>query len=168
MIKWILAGLIAIMLSGCGVFHLTPTQEELLYREHEPVIVSHHVVEAALPSFAYVSEGYYILVPRGLVTKFHDSPWCAPSFQSTMGYYNVGAASVLDHKDWDSSDYALELRDVFTGKGAYAFGVAWMSTLEGIVMVNIFVDEDGIVILYDPYTCQFINMEINNILIGIE
>ena len=165
--KGIIAILVLFMITGCGVLHLTPTQEELLYKEHEPVIVGHQEVTAALPSFAYVSEGYYILVPRGLVTKLHDAPWCTSSFYSTMGQYNVGAASVLDHKDWDSSDYALELRDVFVEKGNYAFGVAWNSTLEGIEMVNIFVDEEGIVILYDPYTCQFVRLEINNILIGI-
>lgn len=160
------------IITGCGVkgtdfyINLTPTQEELLYKEHEPIVVDAQYIKDRLPKFAYVSDEEFWLFPRGLASKTHNAPWCAPSFHGDQNTQSSMLASVFDHKDWDSSDYSLDLLDDVNKLGNYAFGISWINTEEGPFMVNIFIDEKGEVILYNPRICQFVRMEISNITIG--
>jgi len=153
--RTILAIFLAIILAGC--VNLTPKQEAIIYNLTEPQEVSYissEEIEKLLPEFAEVEPGVYKTVPRGLVKNMHDAPWCFP-----------GAASVLSPKDWTCMDYSMSLRDTMQNEG-YAFGIAWNQEETRLFsghMVNLFIDEDWKIILYDPQDCEFKRLPITGV-----
>jgi len=157
---WALVLYVLLTLLGCDdIVNLTPTQEELrmdIQGAPEDIWISSEKLEEILPEFAVVEPGVYKLVPRGIIAKAHDAPWCAPK-----------SASILYPKHWDCNDYAKQVVEVMRGEN-YAVGYAYTRPgtkyKPGHVVV-IAIDQEETVILYEPETCQFTRMEIARITI---
>ena len=151
-----------LILGGCS-FNYTPVQEELMMAMNPPVedvwISSEELIEI-LPAFSFVHPGVYKLVPRGLVSKLHEAPWCAP-----------GAWEMHKPYQYDCQDYSYDVLEAFDELGdSYAVGVAWYDNDDKTDghMVFVFIDTEQTVILYEPQDCQFIRMPVNGLCIGVD
>ena len=118
--------------------------------EPEDTWASSEELTKVLPGFATVEPGVYKLVPRGLVAKLHDAPWCM-----------AGAAEVLKPLAWDCQDYSHDVVRSFEDD-FYAVGVAWSDDH----MVFAFVDTGMQVIIYEGETCQFSTLQARGLCIG--
>ena len=144
-----------IFLSGCGFIHLTPQQEAFLPVNDNPEVVNSEELKRILPNFAVVAEGEYKLVPKGLVKRKHDAPWCFSGvYGGQNGVNNTTAADVLLPLDWG----CLELTLISEMDG-YAFGVATVLSNGkdgGSFVVNILITESRDILLYNVRTCQWL------------
>ena len=160
MIRFTLGIILALLMASC-TFNYTPVQEELLLSLNgtpEVEWISSEELETLLPGFAFVHPGVYKLVPRGLVAKNHEAPWCAP-----------GAWEMHKPYEYDCQDYSYDVLESFD-TDSYAVGVAWYDNeaKDDGHMVFIFVDTNKEIILYEPQDCQFIRMPINGICMGVD
>jgi len=158
--------ILTFLLSGCGFINFTPQQESLIYYfipETEPTYISSQEMEEIFPGFSNIGKGEYRLVHRGMVKGRHDAPWCfSGTYGGQNGVNNLSVADVVFPMDWTTSDYSNDLSRNFDG---YAFGVALASYegVKGTQVVNVFLDKDREIILYDPTICQWVCMEVSDI-----
>lgn len=148
------------LLSGCGNYlHWSPTTEEVIMKftgEPEVEWITSEEAKELLPSFSFILPGKYKLVPRGLITKLQNAPWCSP--KSSELFRPVG---------WDCQDYSYDVLESFDNK-EYAIGVAWYENEEKTDghMVVIYIDDKKKVILYEPQECDYTRMSISGICFG--
>lgn len=145
--------IVAFMLQGCGAINLTPVQEKIkmaLMGEPEPAWISSEKIEELLPSFAEVGPGVYKLVPRGLVARMHDAPWCAP-----------GASEILRPKNWVCTHYTKQVVDKMKG---YACGKMVRKYKEENHMQLICIGEESEILIYEPQSCQWDFVKVKDVL----
>ena len=149
-------------LTGCGNYlHWSPTTEEVIMSvtgEPEDTWISSEELEELLPGFSFIHPGVYKLVPRGLITKLHDSPWCHPKSHEMFRPY-----------EWDCQDYSYDVLEAFDDLGdSYAVGVAWYDNEDDGHMVFVYIDTEQEIILYEPQECDYTRMAVNGICIGTD
>lgn len=139
-----LAILLVLSLSGCGFIHMTPAQERLFSKEQPAKYINAEELRELLPRYAVVEDGTYQLTPRGMMPT---DVWCNPY-----------VSDIVHPKDWNCQDYSRAAAEQMEG---YVFGLAWNDDH----MVNVFVDTDFNILLYDYQVCQFVRMPVNGIAI---